>query len=458
MTNHKSKWPYLSARARAYLMALIVCGLGSPALAQTSKSQTQARAQAQPRARAPLLAQNQASSGTQYVFVPGSRQARAVPTQASQPGYGRSYYAQPGQTAAPARSGGMQLHTSGSTPVYRQPLSPATTPTAGSFRSRPTVNSTVSPAVNSAINSAIRPAAGGKAFDFVDSISVDGVARSYRVHIPASYDRSKPTPVVLAFHGLQMNALTMMGMSGLNGLSDRKGFIVVYGEGLNNRWNDGTAGGSTSDDIGYVQTMLQKLPRLANIDAKRVYACGISNGGFFVQRLACAMADKIAAVGVVASSMTSSTPGLMSSARPVPIVFFLGSEDPLLPWGDGRTKGLGNLGEALGLSGIGSIDSPAARIGGLLPVPEMIGFWTSHNNCSSSPNTVQMPDSNPRDGTKVKRETYGSGDVVLYVIEGGGHTWPGALQLNSLTELCGATSQDIDASELMWDFFQRRAR
>ena len=142
----------------------------------------------------------------------------------------------------------------------------------------------------------------------------------------------------------------------------------------------------------------------------------------------------------------------------MPAVFFLGSDDPLLPWGDGRSKSLGNLGEALGLSAIGSIDSPLARVGGLLPVPEMIQFWTSHNNASNSPNIEQLPDKNPRDGTRVKKETYGNGDTVLYVIEGGGHTWPGALELASMTELCGATSQDIDASQLIWDFFQRHSR
>ncbi|MBU6453487.1 MAG: hypothetical protein KGS72_17035 [Cyanobacteria bacterium REEB67] len=442
MTRSKNNWPSLSAAAGPGLMALAFCGSGLAARAQVS---VQLQAQAKPQAS--LLAQSQGTSGSQYVFVPGSRQARVVPAQSAQPGYGRTYYGQPGQTAAPARSGGMQLHTTSEPATYRQQPNQVQTQTSLSTVGRTPVKAAATAA-----------AASGKAYDFVDSISVDDVPRSYRVHIPASYDRSKPTPVVLAFHGLQMNSLAMMAMSGLNGLAERKGFIVVYGEGLNNRWNDGTAGSSTSDDIGYVQNMLQKLPRLANIDPKRVYACGISNGGFFVQRLACSLADKIAAVAVVAASMTSSTPTLMNSSRPMPIVFFLGSEDPLLPWGDGRTKGLGNLGEALGLSGIGSIDSSAARVGGLLPVPEMIGFWTAHNNCSSSPNSVQMPDSNPRDGTKVKRETYGAGDVVLYVIEGGGHTWPGALQVKSLAELCGATSQDIDASELMWDFFQRRAR
>jgi polyhydroxybutyrate depolymerase len=294
-----------------------------------------------------------------------------------------------------------------------------------------------------------------KSYDFVEDVTVDGVSRIFRAHIPASYDRTKPMPVVLAFHGLGMNSLAMLAMSGFNGLSDRKGFIVVYGEGLNNRWNEGSGG---ADDIGYVSAVLQKLARLANIDQRRIYACGISNGGFFSQRLACALSDKIAAAGVVSSSMMASTQGTMASSNRMPIVFFLGTEDPLLPWGDGRNKALGKLGESLGLSGIGSIDSPMARMGGLMSVPETIQFWTSHNGCAGSPSVTSMPNQNAKDGTTVKRETYGSGDVVVYVIDGGGHTWPGMIEVSSFKDICGVTCQDIDASEIMWDFFKRYSR
>jgi polyhydroxybutyrate depolymerase len=370
--------------------------------------------------------QGQTQYQTQYQFVPGSRQARAVQVPVGgqvNAGANSPAYAQPVK-----RSGGMQLHTPyASNQTYaHQPL-------------------TNNPAHTGSKN---------KSFDFIDQLSVDGQARSYRVHIPACYDRTRATPVVFAFHGLGMNSVAMLGMSGFNGLSERKGFIVVYGEGLNNRWNDGTAAGA--DDLAYVQAVMQKLPRIANIDTRRVYACGISNGGFFTQRLASAMPDKFAAAGVVASSMITSA--MTSSGAKVPIVFFLGTEDPLLPWGDGRTKALGNLGESLGLSGLGSIDNPMARMGGLVPVPEMIAFWTGRNGCSSGPSITAMPDASPKDGTKVKRELYGNGDVTLYVIEGGGHTWPGSFEVKSVADLCGVTSQDLDATETMWEFFARHSR
>ncbi len=393
------------------------------------------------------------SGQTQYQFVPGSRQAKAVTAtqqQASPQGY----------IQRPASVGGMQLRSAPLVPAptaypsggrYIQQQSASAAPQSSR---QSTTQTTVQTQTQSRIPSQKDAArAGQKSYDFADSLSVDGVPRTYRVHIPPSYDRARAAPVVLAFHGVGMNSMAMLAMSGLNGLSDRKGFIVVYGDGVGNRWNDGTGG---ADDIGYVSEVLKKLATRANIDQRRIYACGISNGGYFTQRLACTMPDRIAAAAVVASTMMAGPQ--MAGGNRMPIVFFLGTEDPLLPWADGRTKGLGKLGESLGLSGLGSIDNPMARMGGLMSVPEMIGFWTNVNGCAGSPSVSQMPNQDPKDGTTVKKETYGSGDVVVYVIDGGGHTWPGMIEVSTMKDLCGVTSQDIDASELMWEFFQRHSR
>jgi len=402
---------------------------------------------------------------TRWEFVPGSRQARLVPVQQGQQGQqvqsgqpGAQPYLQPGQTAPqgqqgatyyrPAARGGMQLHRQ---QVYsqqqyqQQPQQQA--------RPQTQQQSTQSQSQSSQKQTQTNAASKGKSYDYADSISIDGLNRTYRVHIPACYDRSRPTPVVLAFHGLGMNSMAMLGMSGFNGLSERKNFIVVYGDGVGNRWQDPS---SSIDDIGYVAEVLKKLARVANIDQRRIYACGISNGGYFTQRLACAMPDKIAAIGVVASTMIASA-GNMSGGR-MPAIFFLGTDDPLLPWADGRSKELGKLGETLGLSGLGSIDGPMARMGGVMSVPETINFWAGHNGCAGSPSVSSMPNTNARDGTTVKKETYGSGDVTLYVIDGGGHTWPGMIELSTVKDICGVTCQDIDASELMWDYFQRYTR
>ncbi|MBP9089931.1 hypothetical protein KBI23_02815 [bacterium] len=384
----------------------------------------------------PTATPRPASAQTQYEWVPGSRQARVVPS-------GQSRQQFPQQQRYQQQSQFQQQQQP--QPQYRRQ-------TTQTYQASPT--SAVSTPGQSQ-----QSQQKGKSYHFVDSVMVDGLQRQFQVHVPPGYDRSKPMPVVLIFHGLHMNSTMMMGMTGFNPVSDHNNFIAVYGEGVNNRWSDGRTG-SGVDDITYVTSLLDKLAKEVNIDRRRIYACGISNGGFFAQVLACNLPDKIAAAGVVASTMMDRTQGMMQGSKAVPIVFFLGTDDPLLPWADGRTKDIGKLGEALGLSSLGSIDNGLARYGGLMTVPETIGFWTGHNNCSGNPQTRQEADRDPRDGTTVRRESYGSSSnqVVLYTIEGGGHTWPGCPNLSAISGLTGKISQDIDASSEMWEFFKSHSR
>lgn len=285
--------------------------------------------------------------------------------------------------------------------------------------------------------------------------------RKYIVHVPKGYDRQHALPVVMVFHGMGMNGLMMLGLTGFNGLADQKNFVVVYPDAVGGAWADGRSGGGGAD-IDFVEAMLQKLSATVKVDSHRVYACGISNGGYFSQVLACAMPSKIAAAGVVASSMMAQV-GMAqagSGGQSVPIAFFLGTDDPLLPWADGRTKELGKLGEILGISAIGSIDGPLARMGGVMTVPDTLSFWTNRNGCSGEPRVTQEPDRAPNDGTRVEKCSFGSGgsEVLLYKIQGGGHTWPGCLNLKAISGVSGNISQDIDASELLWDFFSRHSR
>lgn len=383
------------------------------------------------------------SAQTQYEWVPGSRQARIVPSsQSRQQSPQQQRYQQQPQYQQQQQQQQQQQ------PQYRRQ-------TTQTYQATQPNQSTAAAAPAHGQQSQQK----GKSYHFVDSVMVDGLQRQFQVHVPPGYDRSKPMPVVLIFHGLHMNSTMMMGMTGFNPVADHNNFIAVYGDGINNRWSDGRTS-SGVDDIAYVTSLLDKLAKQVNVDRRRIYACGISNGGFFAQVLACNLPDRIAAAGVVASTMMDHTQGMMQGSKAVPIVFFLGTDDPLLPWADGRTKDIGKLGEALGLSSLGSIDNGLARYGGLMTVPETIGFWTSHNNCSGSPQTRQEADRDPRDGTTVRRESYGSSSnqVVLYTIEGGGHTWPGCPNLSAISGLTGKISQDIDASNEMWEFFKSHSR
>ncbi len=314
------------------------------------------------------------------------------------------------------------------------------------------------------IASAISPQVGAgqtakarRAYDFRQAVTSDGAQRTYLVHVPASYDRAKPMPLIMVFHGLHMNGAIMSPLTRFDILAEKKNFIVVYPDGLGGRWQMSSSGGP--DDVRFITDMIGNLSRTVNIDTRRIYAVGISNGGYFTERLACDMPDRLAGIAVVAASMMDSTAANCAANRKVPAMFFIGSDDPLVPSEDGdHNATLGKLGDAVGLSGLGSLSVPLAKMGGLMTEREAVDFWCRHNQCSSSPYTTNEPDKDPHDGTRVKRETFGSynSEVVLYSIQGGGHTWPGAFY-SGPRDLLGKTSGDIDATELIIDFFLRHS-
>jgi polyhydroxybutyrate depolymerase len=256
-------------------------------------------------------------------------------------------------------------------------------------------------------------------------------------------------PLVFLLHGgggtgEGMGELTM---GGFNRLADRESFIVVYPNGIEKHWNDGRglqayrAHRENIDDVGFISALIEHLIRTLNVDPNRIYAVGISNGGQFSQRLACELSDRIAAIGVVAIQLPEHLPSSCAPKRPVSVLMMPGTEDPLVPWEGGE------IGFRRG-----------RKFGKVLSVPESMRFWAKQNQCPESPLITHESDRDPKDGTRVRREAYvpcGEGaEVVLYAIEGGGHTWPGGDQYLP-AGIIGRTSRDIDANEVIWDFFKR---
>lgn len=302
-----------------------------------------------------------------------------------------------------------------------------------------------------------------KGYTYQDTVSIDGMNRTFQCHLPPGYKTLKNMPVVLVFHGLSLNGSLMMFLSQFNPVADRNNFAVIYGDGIDKCWDTGQSGRGV-DDVGYVCKVIDKIANTVSIDKRRVYACGISNGGYFSQMLACAIPERIAAIGVVGSTIMQQAANGCHSNKPMPVMFFLGTSDPLISWGSsGASTANGELNELVELVGankFGGVDSALARYGGLMPVPEMIEFWCAHNQVGAAhANITNEPDKDPRDGTRVRREAYGSSgrEVILYRIENGGHTWPGGLPYAS-SGFAGKISQDINASETLWQFFRTHSR
>ena len=276
------------------------------------------------------------------------------------------------------------------------------------------------------------------------SIVSGGLERTYSVHVGSSYDPGKPTPLVIVLHGGGGTGKGMVRLTDFNALADRENFIVVYPDGFEKHWNDGRGVQwqshiENTDDVGFISALIDRLSAELNIDAKRVYVTGISNGGMMSHRLGCELPQKIAAIAPVASNIPVNQASVWSPSRPVPVLIINGTEDPLERWEGGE------------------ISLGRQTFGVVLSVADTVEFWVEKNGCTSSPVVTQLPDKDPADGTTVGTEVYGGceggAEVVLYAIEGGGHTWPGGPQY--LPEaIIGKTSREFNASEVIWHFFK----
>lgn len=277
--------------------------------------------------------------------------------------------------------------------------------------------------------------------DHERSITVENRPRSYRIHIPKSYHPDKATPVVLVFHGAGMNASLMVPFSGMNNKSNEAGFVAVYpnGTGLGpfQTFNAGGLSGKMAegkpDDVKFVKSLLDDLATVVNIDPKRVYASGMSNGGMMCYRLAAELSDRIAAIAPVSGTMA------ISEAKPkrtVPIMHFHGTADRVVPFA-GPDKG-------------------TPKFLTFKSVEDTVRIWAEINHCERKPVAEKIPDKANHE-TTVTKKTYkpknkDGAEIVLFEIENGGHTWPGRQLPFNLT---GKSTKDISANDLIWDFFEK---
>lgn len=280
------------------------------------------------------------------------------------------------------------------------------------------------------------------------SLTHEEKLRNYSVYLPLSYRRGHATPVVLVFHGSPGLVKDVLRHSLINEKANREGFIAVYPEGLvklagekrQGSWNAGKCCGKAmevnADDIGFIRLMLDQLEKNFSIDPQRIYATGISNGSLMAYRLACEMADRIAAVAPVSGQEVFEN---CQPVRPISIIHFHGTADILAPYqgGDcGRVPGSDK-----------SWKCPS--------VQDCINHWKKLNGCAED-HVISYQKG------KATCVTYNrcaeDSEVVLCTIEGAGHSWPGGVHYPDFPpyrELRGEISRDISANDVMWDFFKR---
>ena len=263
------------------------------------------------------------------------------------------------------------------------------------------------------------------------SITHDGIQRDYILYIPELYDGNTAVPLVFNFHGYGSNAAQQMFYGDFRDIADTEGFLLVHPEGTtfigDQFWNVGFPGLSSNiDDVGFTEALIDELATLYAIDLDRVYATGMSNGGFMSFLLACQLSEKIAAVASVTGSMTQDTFDDCNAQHPTPVLQIHGTDDGVVLYNGNNLS---------------------------IPIADVISYWVDFNNCETTPTTTTLPDVDVSDGSTIEHSVYEDGDNGITTehmkVIGGGHTWPGSV-INT-----AGTNQDIDASMEIWLFFSR---
>jgi len=283
------------------------------------------------------------------------------------------------------------------------------------------------------------------------TLNSGGLERLYIVYVPPSYDGKKPVPIVILFHGGGGRASGIRTISSMDRVADTNGFVAVYPQGLNRVWNDGGSDlgqRPPRDDIGFVRDLVKDVSRKISVNSRQVFACGFSNGGALTARLTLEAPDLIAAGAMVGSGLYAKQLLDHPNPKPMPVLFIVGTEDPCRPY-----KG----GEAIGPRMAGVFKGEGHGV--VLSSDEVVAFWRKVNGCEGAPETIELP-RKTRDSTSTTFRqwtgAYGN-DVAAYVVQGGGHCWPGGLQYVPVSVI-GKTSDDFDASEAIWRFFERHQR
>jgi polyhydroxybutyrate depolymerase len=281
--------------------------------------------------------------------------------------------------------------------------------------------------------------------DYRFSFQHNGLTRTYRVHLPASYKPAIAVPLLFALHGGggNMDFQADDAKYGLISKSEHEGFVVVFPNGYSKlpggklaTWNAGNccaaARDEQVDDVGFIREVLTRVTQQVNVDYKRMYATGMSNGAMMAYRLACEMSEVFSGIAAVAGTDNTKS---CEPDMPVSVLHIHAKNDS----------------HVLFNGGAGPDSVKASLVTNYVSVADTIVKWTKLNACALPPNRTL---NNPAAFCQVYAPCAGGSEVQLCVTETGGHSWPGGEKLRGSEP----PSQAISAVDVMWDFFNRQTR
>lgn len=258
------------------------------------------------------------------------------------------------------------------------------------------------------------------------TLTVGSTSRSYKQYLPSGFDpQNESVSVIIAMHGLGGTNNDLVG-TGLNNIADTARIIVFYPQGLTNSWgqsawNNGTLLSSSADDIGFVSQLIDSAILNYGADPTRVYAAGFSMGSIMSYHLACALNSRIAAIGCMSGTMSTSDINSCTPTYKTPVIHFHGTADGTVPYNSNAL--------------------PTLSL-----VPETITFWQNQHGCATTSDSLRLPDL-AADGYTVDRFRYDNctpdASLELWRVNGANH------------EYFYRPANDFDEITETWLFFRK---
>ena len=272
----------------------------------------------------------------------------------------------------------------------------------------------------------------------VDLVSLrhDGQDRPYHLHVPAGADEL--VALVVELHGRGVDPIRFDGVTGFRPLADEVGFALALPAAVGGIWNDGRDPLRSTDDVAYLDAVVEDVCRRSPVDPRRVYLVGMSNGAAMAGRFALERAERIAGIGQVAGTAAASIARQHRPDRSLGLLQIHGTRDEIAPYAGGSRRAL--------RARLLVARSLAASIG----VDEWARLWVEALGGAETPESETLV---PDTARRTWRDADGKPTVVFYRVEGAGHTWPNS-KIKLPRHLFGRTTTTFDATRTIWEFFE----
>lgn len=283
----------------------------------------------------------------------------------------------------------------------------------------------------------------------VETITVDGLVREYRLFVPSSARNN--APLIIMLHGTYGSGEKMQRALGFDAYAREQGFLMAYpdaykpnGERKSLRWNDGRGSLDSSkkdvNDVAFIAAMIDQIADKHNIDRNRVFVTGASNGGMMTYRLGCELHGKIRAIAPEIANLPKPLAASCNPLAGLSVLSINGSADPFIPLNGGEV--------------CAGVSKRFCEGGEILSRADSMTYFARANECELTPSSRRRTPV-AEDGTKIEELDYGacrsSAVVRSIVVHGMGHVWPP--RGGQLGEKSGSTSQNLDATKEVVQFF-----